>query len=293
MFRTVRLVLLASLVALRRHGRGDDASAARRRQCRRRRPPRSTTPSISTWRHPSRAGARASSRTPRRACAWCSPRRDDLSGDERRAFDRLAENMEGVSWCAGENMVRVGDVRLLREDEATATYAFQPTRESVRGEQAQRFADRMRGELTLIKANPDISHIRVFTAAPFSPAAAGARRARQHRHHLPDRAERPPLRRRDRERGARLGVRPGLRRALGAARAQSRGRAMSARYRDAAAGSHPGHHRQAACAHHGALSRSRPGAGVRGTEGYGRGSARATPHGSRARPISGAPPACC
>lgn len=97
------------------------------------------------------------------------PRRDELSGDERRAFDRLAENMEGVSWCAGENMVRVGDVRLLREDEATATYAFQPTRESVRGEQAQRFADRMRGELTLIKANPDISYIRVFTPAPFSP----------------------------------------------------------------------------------------------------------------------------
>lgn len=98
-----------------------------------------------------------------------TPSRDELSGDERRAFDRLAENMEGVSWCAGENMVRVGDVRLLREDEATATYAFQPTRESVRGEQAQRFADRMRGELTLIKANPDISYIRVFTPAPFSP----------------------------------------------------------------------------------------------------------------------------
>ncbi|MGH6951056.1 MAG: hypothetical protein ACREH4_09295 [Vitreimonas sp.] len=97
------------------------------------------------------------------------PRRDELSGDERRAFDRLAENMEGVSWCAGENMVHVGDVRLLREDEATATYAFQPTRESVRGEQAQRFADRMRGELTLIKTNPDISYIRVFTPAPFSP----------------------------------------------------------------------------------------------------------------------------
>ncbi len=97
------------------------------------------------------------------------PARDELSSNERRAFDRLAENMEGVSWCAGENMVHVGDVRLLRDDEATATYAFQPTRESVRGEQAQRFADRMRGELTLIKANPDISHIRVFTPAPFSP----------------------------------------------------------------------------------------------------------------------------
>lgn len=97
------------------------------------------------------------------------PSRDELSGEERRAFDRLAEDMEGVSWCAGENMVRVGDVRLLREDDATATYAFQPTRESVRGEQAQRFADRMRGELTLIKSDPDISYIRVFTAAPFSP----------------------------------------------------------------------------------------------------------------------------
>ena len=168
MFRTVRLVLLASLVAFA-------ATAA------------ATTPaplaqavsatqaakvdyafdfdletSKQSWR--ARFEPDASPRL-----RLVQPTREDLSGEERRAFDRLAENMEGVSWCAGENMVRVGDVRLLREDEATATYAFQPTRESVRGEQAQRFADRMRGELTLIKANPDISHIRVFTAAPFSP----------------------------------------------------------------------------------------------------------------------------
>jgi hypothetical protein len=97
------------------------------------------------------------------------PRRDDLDGDERRAFDRIGEQMEGVSWCAGENIGRVDDLRLVREDETSAVYAFQPTPESIRGEQARRFADRLRGELTLIKATPDISRIRLYTPAPFSP----------------------------------------------------------------------------------------------------------------------------
>ncbi|MEQ1493970.1 MAG: hypothetical protein ABL932_25855, partial [Terricaulis sp.] len=67
-----------------------------------------------------------------------APARDDLDNDQRRAFDRMAEDFEGVSWCASEGMGRVADVRLLREDEASATYSFQPTRESVRGEQARR-----------------------------------------------------------------------------------------------------------------------------------------------------------
>jgi len=40
----------------------------------------------------------------------------------------------------------------------------------VRGEQARRYIDRMRGELTLSKANPDVTAIRLFTPAPFSPA---------------------------------------------------------------------------------------------------------------------------
>jgi hypothetical protein len=97
------------------------------------------------------------------------PRRDELKGDERRAFDRMAEQMEGLSWCASENIGRVDDLRLLREDEATATYSFQPTAESIRGEQARRFADRLRGEMTLLKASPDISRIRLFTPQSFSP----------------------------------------------------------------------------------------------------------------------------
>ena len=63
-----------------------------------------------------------------------------------------------------------GFVRMAsREDEATATYAFQPTRESVRGEQAQRYVDRLRGEFTLVKADSDISRIRLFTPEAFSP----------------------------------------------------------------------------------------------------------------------------
>jgi hypothetical protein len=99
-----------------------------------------------------------------------SPARDELSGDERRAFDRMAEDFEGVSWCAGERMGRVADVRLLREDETTATYSFQPTRDSVR-EEAQRFADRMRGEVVVTKGDdPDILRMRIYMPESFSPA---------------------------------------------------------------------------------------------------------------------------
>lgn len=97
------------------------------------------------------------------------PRREDLDGGQRRAFDNMAERMEGVSWCAGEGMARVADVRLVREDETTATYAFQPTRESIRSEQARQYADRMRGEVTLTKDNPDITRMRIYTPAAFAP----------------------------------------------------------------------------------------------------------------------------
>lgn len=97
------------------------------------------------------------------------PRRDDLANDERRAFDRLAEQMEGVSWCASENIGRVEDLRLLREDEASAVYAFQPTAESIRGDQARRFADRLRGEMTILKSSPDISRVRLYIPSSFSP----------------------------------------------------------------------------------------------------------------------------
>lgn len=106
-------------------------------------------------------------RTPR--LALVQPRRDELKSDERRAFDRLAEQMEGLSWCASENMARATNLRLVRDDDATAVYSFQPTPESIRGEQARRFADRLRGEFTLIKANPDVARIRLFTPEAFSP----------------------------------------------------------------------------------------------------------------------------
>jgi len=99
-----------------------------------------------------------------------TPARDALSDDERRAFDRMAEDFEGVSWCASEGMGRVADVRLLREDATSATYSFQPTRDSVRGEQARRFAERLRGEVTVLKATPDIARVRLFVPEGFSPA---------------------------------------------------------------------------------------------------------------------------
>jgi hypothetical protein len=98
-----------------------------------------------------------------------APSRDQLEGGAQRAYDNLADQMDGVSWCASEGMDQVADVRLLREDGETATYSFQPTRESVRGATARQFADRLRGEVTITKANPDITRVRVFAPAAFSP----------------------------------------------------------------------------------------------------------------------------
>lgn len=98
-----------------------------------------------------------------------SPSRDQLEGGAQRAFDNLADQMDGVSWCASEGMDRVTNVQLLREDSETATYSFQPTRESIRGATARQFADRLRGEVTVTKENPDVTRVRVFAPAAFSP----------------------------------------------------------------------------------------------------------------------------
>jgi hypothetical protein len=99
-----------------------------------------------------------------------SPARENLSGGERRAFDNYAEGMEGVPWCADAYMGRIADVRLVSEDSATATYAFQPTRESIRNAESRRFAERMRGEMTLTKENADITRIRIYAPQGFDAA---------------------------------------------------------------------------------------------------------------------------
>lgn len=97
------------------------------------------------------------------------PRREELRNEERRAFDRLSADFEGLSWCASEHLARVADVRLLREDATSATYAFQPTPESIRGEQARQFADHLRGEMTIDKGARDITRVRLYTPEAFSP----------------------------------------------------------------------------------------------------------------------------
>lgn len=97
------------------------------------------------------------------------PARAQLNDGERRAFDKMADEMEGLSWCASENLGRVSEMRPIGEDAQTITYAFQPTAESVRGREARRFAERLRGEMTLTKDSPDITRVRLFAPAAFSP----------------------------------------------------------------------------------------------------------------------------
>lgn len=93
-----------------------------------------------------------------------------LNADQRRAFDDASRRTQGLSWCASAEMGHIANVRPLHEDADTATFAFQPTRDSIRSEQARAFADRLRGEFTITKANPDIARIHIFAPAPFSPA---------------------------------------------------------------------------------------------------------------------------
>ncbi|MBI3437648.1 MAG: hypothetical protein HY054_03165 [Proteobacteria bacterium] len=93
-----------------------------------------------------------------------------LNNDQRRAFDDAARRLTGVSWCASTEMGHITNVRPLREDSDTITYAFQPTRDSIRSEQARAFADRLRGEFTLTRSNPDIARVHIYAPAPFSPA---------------------------------------------------------------------------------------------------------------------------
>lgn len=93
-----------------------------------------------------------------------------LRADQRRAFDDAAHRMEGLPWCASAEMGHIANVRVLHDDGDAATYAFQPTRDSIRSEQARQFANQLRGEFTLTKSNPDIARIHIFAPAPFSPA---------------------------------------------------------------------------------------------------------------------------
>ncbi|MFT3727632.1 MAG: hypothetical protein QM759_07405 [Terricaulis sp.] len=96
------------------------------------------------------------------------PTQAALSNDQRQVFQQIQQQLDGVSWCAGERMGRISNVRLLHEDADSATYSFQPTRESMRGQAAQ-YADRLRGEITITKGNPDVTAVHIFTPAAFDP----------------------------------------------------------------------------------------------------------------------------
>lgn len=91
-----------------------------------------------------------------------------LRNDQRQMLNQLRQQVDGVSWCAGERMAHIAHAQLIREDATTATYSFQPTRDSTRGQAAQ-YADRLRGEITITKSNPDVTAIHIFTPTAFDP----------------------------------------------------------------------------------------------------------------------------
>jgi hypothetical protein len=106
--------------------------------------------------------------TPRLRLA--SPARASLSDELSADLDFFIESMDGVTWCASEQIGNAEGLRLLRQDDNAATYSFEPTRESVTGDQTRRIVEHLSGEITITKSNPDISRIRLFALRPFSPA---------------------------------------------------------------------------------------------------------------------------
>ena len=95
--------------------------------------------------------------------------RDSLSEQLRTDFDYIAEHTEGIPWCASEMLMHIRDVRLVREDDAVAVYSFQPTAQSVTGEQTRQVVSHLRGQITIDKARRDVSHVRLFAPRPFRP----------------------------------------------------------------------------------------------------------------------------
>lgn len=99
-----------------------------------------------------------------------SPESSRLSQSLREDFATLQERTTGVSWCASPLLAHIRDARLVRQDASTLTYSFQPTAESVTGDQTRRLANRLRGELVVTRGQtPDITSIRLFVPRPFSP----------------------------------------------------------------------------------------------------------------------------
>jgi hypothetical protein len=92
-----------------------------------------------------------------------------LSEQQRTDFDYLVQSVDGVPWCANQLLRHVRDVRLAREDDRIAVYTFQPTAESVTGEQTRQVVNHLRGEITIVKAAQDVSQMRLYAPRAFRP----------------------------------------------------------------------------------------------------------------------------
>lgn len=96
-----------------------------------------------------------------------------LAGDAQTGFNNTAKTLEGVRWCASPELVRA-PMRLVRQDEASATYAFQPSAEMMTGakdpKSAAAMAAHLQGQFTVAKQAPDVTQMSMTLTQPFSPA---------------------------------------------------------------------------------------------------------------------------
>lgn len=89
-----------------------------------------------------------------------------LEGANQQAFNAVAQKMTGLSWCASAEMGSAQNLHLVREDATSAVYSFQPSA-AMAGHGVP--AQRLHGEMTILKANPDISELHLSLTQPFSP----------------------------------------------------------------------------------------------------------------------------
>lgn len=86
-----------------------------------------------------------------------------------RARDRLKEsNGQGI-WCANDRFFTLNNLRLVREDAQSATYAFTPVPGPLATSEQRAAFPQLNGEMTILKDSVDVSFVRLVAPAAFKP----------------------------------------------------------------------------------------------------------------------------
>jgi hypothetical protein len=101
-----------------------------------------------------------------------APAERQLEASELRTIQRLRREGDGDIWCASHKLLEATDVRVVREDDATAVYAFTPSVAQVGGPANAAMIRYVRGEATVSKASTDVTAMRIYSVQPFHASLA-------------------------------------------------------------------------------------------------------------------------